>query len=81
MTRTGVLHSAREANKLVLTLHAKIEDSRRGRQKGYLGEGDCSANKDEIFKHEVQPEQRHKVNIPEYDEMCIMLCFCLCVLY
>jgi hypothetical protein len=73
--------SAREADKLVLTLYAKIEDSQRGGQKGYLREGDCSVNKDEILKHEVQPEHQHKVNIPEYDEMCIILCFCLCVLY
>ncbi len=71
--------SAREADKLVLILYAKIEDSRRGGQKGYLGEGDCSVNKDEIHKLEVQPEQQHKVNIPEYDEMCIILCFRLCV--
>jgi hypothetical protein len=42
---------------------------------------DCSVNKDETLKHEMQPEQRHKVNIPEYDEMCIILCFRLCVLY
>jgi hypothetical protein len=49
--------SAREADELVLTLYAKIEDSCRGRQKGYLGEGDCSINKDEILKHKVQPEQ------------------------
>jgi hypothetical protein len=49
--------SAREAKELVLTLYAKIEDSQRGRQKGYLGEGDCSVNKDEIHKHEGQPEQ------------------------
>ncbi len=68
--------SAREANKLVLALYAKIEDSQRGRQKGYLGEGDCSINKDEIHKHKVQPEQQHQSNIPEYDEMCIILCFC-----
>jgi hypothetical protein len=40
-----------------LYLLAKIEDSRRGGQKGYLGEGDCSVNKDEIHKLEVQPEQ------------------------
>ncbi len=68
--------SAREADKLVLTLFAKIEDSRRGRQKGYLGESDCSINKDEIHKREVQPEQQHQINITEYDEMCIILCFC-----
>ena len=49
--------SAREADELVLTLYAKIEDSGRGGQKGYLGEGDCSVNKDEILKQEVQPEQ------------------------
>ncbi len=49
--------SAREADKLVLALYAKFEDSRRGGQKGYLREGDCSINKDEIHKHEVQPEQ------------------------
>jgi hypothetical protein len=49
--------SAREAKELVLALYAKIEDSQRGGQKGYLGEGDCSINKDEIHKHEVQPEQ------------------------
>ncbi len=49
--------SAREAKELVLALYAKIEYSRRGGQKGYLGEGDCSVNKDEIHKHEVQPEQ------------------------
>ncbi len=49
--------SAREANELVLTLYAKIEDSQRGGQKGYLGEGECSLNKDEILKREVQPEQ------------------------
>ncbi len=73
--------SARESDKLVLTLYAKIEDSRRGGQKRYLGEGDCSINKDEILKHEVKPKQQHKVNIPEYDEMCIILCFRLCVLY
>jgi hypothetical protein len=73
--------SAREADELVLALYAKIEDSRRGGQKGYLGEGDCSVNKDEIHKLEVQPEQQHKVNLPEYDEMCIILCFRLCVLY
>jgi hypothetical protein len=40
--------------------------------KEYVGEGGCSVNKDEIIKHEVQPEQQHKVNIPEYDEMCII---------
>ena len=69
--------SAREANELVLALYyAKIEVSRRGGQKGYLGEGDCSVNKDEVHKHEVQPEQQHQINIPEYDEMCILLCFC-----
>ena len=73
--------SAREADELVLTLYAKIEGSQRGRQKGYLGEGGCSINKDEILKHKVQPEQQHKVNIPEYDEMCIILCFRLCFLY
>ncbi len=67
--------SAREADKLVLALYAKIEDSRRGGQKGYLGEGDCSVNKDKIHKHEVQPEERHQRDIPEYDEMCIILCF------
>jgi hypothetical protein len=44
-------------------------------KKGYLGEGDCSVNKDEIHKHEVQPEQQHQIDIPEYDEMCIILCF------
>jgi hypothetical protein len=49
--------SAIEADKLVLALYAKIEDSQRGRQKGYLGDGDCSINKDEIHKLEVQPEQ------------------------
>ncbi len=68
--------SAREAEELVLTLYAKIEDSRRGGQKGYLGDGDCSVNKDEIHKHEVQPEQQHHIDIPEYVEMCIILCFC-----
>jgi hypothetical protein len=68
--------SAREADKLVLALYAKIEDSRRGGQKGYFGEGDCSINKDEIHKHEVQLEQQHQIDIPEYDEMCIILCFC-----
>ncbi len=69
-------YSAREAKELVLALYAKIEDSRRGRQKGYLGEGDCSVNKDEIHKHEVQTEQQHQIDIPEYDEMSIILCFC-----
>ena len=49
--------SAREADKLVLTLYAKIEDSQRDGQTRYLGEGDCSINKDEIHKHKVQPEQ------------------------
>jgi len=49
--------SVREADNRVLALYAKIEDSQRGRQKGYLGEGDCSVNKDEIHKLEVQPEQ------------------------
>ncbi len=73
--------SARETDKLVLALYAKIEDSQRGGQKGYLGEGDCSVNKVEIHKLEVQPEQRHQIDIPEYDEMCIILCLCLCVLY
>jgi hypothetical protein len=73
--------SAIEADELVLTLYAKIEDSQKGGQKGYLGEGDCSINKDEILKHEVQPEQQDKVNKPKYDEMCIILCFRLCVLY
>ena len=68
--------SAREAKELVLALYAKIEDSQRGGQKGYLGEGDYSVNKDEIHKHEVQPEQQHQINIPEYDEMCVILCFC-----
>jgi hypothetical protein len=48
---------AREADELVLALYAKIEDSQRGGHKGYLGEGDCSINKDEIHKLEVQPEQ------------------------
>ncbi len=73
--------SAREADELVLALYAKIEDSQRGGQKGYLGEDDCSVNKDEIHKLEVQPEQRYQIDIPEYDEMCIILCFCLCVSY
>jgi hypothetical protein len=67
--------SAREAKELVLALYAKIDDSRRGRQKGCLGEGDCSVNKDEIHEHEVQPEQRHQIDIPEYDEVCIIFCF------
>ncbi len=67
--------SAREAKELVLALYAKIEDSRRGGQKRYLEEGDCSVNKDEIHKHEVQPEQRHQIDIPEYDEMCTISCF------
>ncbi len=67
--------SAREAAELVLALYAKIEDSQRGGQKGYLGEGDRSVNKDEIHKHEVQPEQQHQTDIPEYDKMCIILCF------
>ncbi len=66
----------READEPVLTLYAKIEDSQRGGQKGYLGEGGCSVNKDEIHKHEVQPEQQHQINIPEYDEICIILYFC-----
>jgi hypothetical protein len=68
--------SAIEANELVVTLYVKIEDSRRGGHKGYLGEGDCFVNKDEIHKHQVQPEQLHQISIPEYDEMCIILCFC-----
>ncbi len=45
-------------------------------KKGYLREGDCSINKDEIHNYEVQPEQRHQIYIPKYDEMCIILCFC-----
>ncbi len=49
--------SAREADELVLALYAKIEDSQTGGQEGYLGEGDCPVNKDEIHKLEVQPEQ------------------------
>jgi hypothetical protein len=49
--------SAREAKELVLALYAKIKDSRMSGQKRYLGEGDCSVNKDEIHKHELQPEQ------------------------
>jgi hypothetical protein len=40
--------SAREAKELVLALYVKIEDSQRGGQMGYLGEGDCFINKDEI---------------------------------
>jgi hypothetical protein len=65
--------SAREANKLVLTLYAKIEDSRRGGQKGYLGEGDCSINKDEIHKLEVQPEQRHQINIYTIKDLSVVV--------
>jgi hypothetical protein len=43
---------------------------------GYLGEGHCTFDHEKIPEHEMQPQQQHQINIHEYDDVFMILCFC-----